>query len=145
MRIVVNDIVAVPNSGGVYSILTDFYNEVLNYSKLHKDVEWIFLVSGKFLKETDNIKIICFPEIKKSHLKRLLFELLNGKKIINSLKPDVYLSLQNTMTLGVNAKKWTYLHQPLPYQKEMKFSIFKRLERKMLFYKWQIVKFKLNI
>lgn len=29
MKFVVNDIAATPNAGGVYSILEDFYNDVL--------------------------------------------------------------------------------------------------------------------
>lgn len=135
MRVLVNDIVAVPGSGGVFSVLTDFYDEVEKYNRTHDDVEWIFLLAGNYVKESSKIKVITLPEIKKSWIKRLEFELYNGKKLINSLNPDVYISLQNTMTLGVKAAtKWTYLHQPLPYQKDIVFSIFKKNERKMWIY-----------
>lgn len=147
LRIVVNDIVAVPNSGGVYSVLQDFYLEVLNYSKDNKDIEWIFLLSGDFVEETDNIKVITLPNIKKSWLKRLDFEFFSGSKFINSLHPDIYFSLQNVMTLGVRAKKWVYMHQPLPFQKEYKFSLLKRSERKLWIYQnliGKVIKFTLK-
>lgn len=136
MRVVVNDIVAVPQSGGVYSILEDFYKEACKFDFGHEEIEWIFILSNNFFKETRQIKIIKKPEIKKSWFKRLKFELFSGRKLINELNPDIYISLQNTMTLGVKApQKWTYLHQPLPYQKEMKFSLFNKSERKLWIYK----------
>lgn len=135
MRIVVNDIVAVPQSGGVYSILEDFYKEVCEFNKQFKSVEWIFILSDTYFEETDQIKIIKKSEIKRSWLKRLNFEFFSGRKLINSLAPDIYISLQNTMTLGIKAQnKWTYLHQPLPYQREMKFSPFNKSERKLWIY-----------
>lgn len=135
IRIIVNDIVAVPGSGGIFSILTDFYDEVKYYNRAHKNIEWIFLLAGNYLKETDQIKIISKPDIKASWLKRLKFEVISGNKMINSLEPDIYISLQNTMTLGVNAaEKWTYVHQALPYTK-IRFSIFDKKERKMWVYK----------
>lgn len=135
MKIVVNDIVAVPNSGGVYSVLEDFYNDVCKFNEDNKNVEWIFLLSGNYFKETSQIKIIDKMSIKKSWVKRLAFEFWNGKKIINNLEPDIYIYLQNTMTLGVKApNKWAYLHQALPYQEEMSFSLFKKSERKLWIY-----------
>lgn len=134
MRIIVNDIVAVPNSGGVYSVLQDFYSEVLKFSKSNKDIEWIFLLSGNYVKETDNIKVITLPDIKKSWIKRLKFEFFSGSRFINKLGPDIYFSLQNVMTLGVHARKWVYMHQPLPFQKEYDFSFWKKRERKLWAY-----------
>ena len=69
MRIVVNDIAATPNAGGVYSILEDFYNEVVKNDNKNK---WFFLLSGKYFKETDNVKIIVREDLKKSKVKRLM-------------------------------------------------------------------------
>lgn len=135
MKIIVNDIVAVPNSGGVFSVLTDFYKEVIEYNQVHHNVDWIFLLAGNYIEETSQIKVMTFPEIKNSWLKRLEFEFFTGRKLINELHADVYISLQNTMTMGVDiGQKWTYLHQPLPYQNEISFSVFKKLERKMWIY-----------
>ncbi len=108
------------------SVLNNFYHEVLNTSD---ENEWIFLLGDKYLKETSNIRIITFPDVKSSWSKRLKFELFTGKNIINKFDPDIYLSLQNTVTLGVNCKKFVYIHQVLPFQKEKNFSFFKKSER----------------
>ena len=132
MRIVVNDIAATPNAGGVYSILSDLYNQV---KKNDKDNEWIFILAGKYFQETDNIKIIERPDLKKNKLKKFVFELFNGYKFINFYRPDVYISLQNIATLKVKASKQiVYLHQPIPFQRQKNFSFLKITEIKLAFY-----------
>lgn len=129
MRIVVNDIAA--SEGGALTILRDFYEEIRSSNDNN---EWIFLLNDYYFEETKNIKIKVLNGIKSSWFKRLSFELLQGRRIINQLKPDVYFSLQNTATLGINAKHITYLHQPLPYQNEKSFSFFKKDEQKLAVY-----------
>lgn len=139
MKIVVNDMAVVPNSGGVYTILQDFYQEIIDTNDTN---EWVFLLSGNYLAETNNIKIISIPSIKTNWIKRIFFELFYGKKIINKLQPDVYLSLQNTMTFGVKAnKKIAYVHQPLSFQNDIKFSLFKKSERNLAIHQKFIGKF----
>lgn len=129
MKIVVNDIAA--SEGGALTVLQDFYEEIRS-SNDHN--EWIFLLNDYYFEETENIKIKLFSEVKKSWFKRLYFELWQGKKIINQLKPDRYFSLQNTATIGLNAEQIVYLHQSLPYQKEKNFSFFKKNEWKLAIY-----------
>ena len=89
MRYIVNDVAAVPNGGGVYSILEDFYLDVL---KNDHENEWFFILAGKFFPESDNVKIIVREDLKKGKIKKLLFELFNGRNYINRLNPDVYIS-----------------------------------------------------
>lgn len=132
MKIVVNDVAATPNAGGIYSILKDFYLNVLK--KDHTNT-WIFILAGKFFPETSNVKIIVRNDLKKSKFKKMIFERYTGGKYINSLNPDVYISLQNIATYGVNAKKQiVYLHQPIPFEKEKNFSFFISKENKLAFY-----------
>lgn len=132
MRFVVNDVAAVPNGGGVYSILEDFYNQVL---KEDHENEWFFILAGKYFKESQNVKIIVRDDLKKSKVKKFLFETLIGGKYINSFNPDVYISLQNIATLNVRAtQKIVYLHQPIPFVKEKTFKFLKKDERKLAFY-----------
>ncbi|MFR0496454.1 glycosyltransferase [Limosilactobacillus reuteri subsp. suis] len=134
MRIVVNDVAATPDAGGVYSILTDLYNQV---KKKDHENEWIFILSGNYFPDTQNIKIVTRPDLKKNKFKKLYFELFNGHKYINDFRPDVYISLQNIATLKVNAKKQVvYLHQPVPFQEEKHFSFWKKEERKLAFYQY---------
>ncbi|AOA02779.1 glycosyltransferase [Carnobacterium maltaromaticum] len=131
MKIIVNDIAADRNSGGAFTVLQSIYNTIKEYDTQN---EWIFLLADNYFEETENIKILTFPDIKKSWIKRLLFDFYTGKKIINDLKGDVLFSLQNTSVIGVDSKQIVYLHQSIPYQKEKQFSFFKKVERKLAIY-----------
>ncbi|MBR6509598.1 MAG: glycosyltransferase [Clostridia bacterium] len=126
MRLVVNNIAA--SSGGAMTVLKDFYYSVCENDKQN---EWIFLLSDKYFEETENVKIISLPEIKKSVFKKLCFDFFTGKSFIKKLKPDVVFSMQNIITFGLNVPQVVYVHQPLPFQNIKSFSIFKSYERKM--------------
>ena len=129
MRIVVNDIAA--STGGALSILWDFYSFIKDNDK---DNEWIFLLGDKYIEETENIKVLALPDVKKSWLKKVLFDFFSGRKIINGLDPDRVISLQNIITFGVKAKQFVYIHQAIPFQKAKKFSFFKKSERTYAIY-----------
>ena len=135
MRIVVNDIAA--DSGGVLSVLKDFYQYIRDNDT---ENEWFFLVGGKFIEPTERIHVIELPEVKKNYLKRLSFDFLTGRKLINSLNPDVVFSLQNTITFGVKAPQVVYEHQPLPFQTAKNYSFLKSVERRMAMYQHLIGK-----
>lgn len=138
MKFVVNDVAATPNAGGVYSILSDFYMDVLK--KDHHN-QWIFILAGRYFPESKNVKIIVRNDLKKNKIKKLFFERYLGAKFINSFNPDVYISLQNIATFGVKAHtKIVYLHQPISFQKQKKFSFLKKDERKLAFYQYQVGK-----
>lgn len=138
MRIVVNDIAA--SNTGALSILRDFYNyikrdenrDIETESGLER-LEWVFLLSGPYIEERDNIRLITLPGVK-GHRKRLDFELRYGGAYIMSLKPDVYFSVQNTLTRGVKCKSVVYVHQPLCFQRVKNFSLFKASEREYAVY-----------
>ena len=128
MRIVVNDIAA--EYGGALTILRQFYN----YIKGHcQDDEWIFLLGDKLLEETDNIKILTFPKVKRSHWRKVLFDCVTGHSVIDNLHPDVVLSLQNIITFGVKAPQAVYVHQSIPFQSIRNFSFFIRNECSIAF------------
>ncbi|MDT2971956.1 glycosyltransferase [Enterococcus casseliflavus] len=132
MKIVVNDIAA--SEGGALAVLHDFINDIRINGREH---EWIFLLGDKKIKIYEaNISILYYENIKSSWIKRLGFELFSGKHIINELNPDIYMSLQNTATIGVKAKQYVYLHQAIPFQKEKKFSFKNKKERKLAVYQY---------
>lgn len=133
MRIVVNDIAA--STGGALSILKDFYSYVKEFDS---DNEWIFLLSDSYIEETEKIKIITLPKIKKNPLKKLWFDFVSGKKFISALNPDCVFSLQNIITFGLKAKQFVYIHQPLPFQNLREFSFFKKSERSLAIYQYLI-------
>ena len=135
MRIVVNDIAA--NSGGVLTVLKDFYQFV---KENDKENEWIFLVCDDFIQSTENITVLKLPEIKNSYIKRLVFDFITGRKLIKKLGADCVFSLQNTLIHGVSVPQIVYQHQPLPFQDVKKYSFFKKDERKMAVYQHLIGK-----
>lgn len=134
MKIVVNDIAVTPDAGGVFSVLKDLYQDAI------KDTNtWIFILSGAFFKNTSNVKIIVRNDLKNNAFKKTFFELFTGRKFINKFQPDIYVSMQNIGTVGINAeKKITYLHQPLPFQRSKKFSLFRKGEGKLFYYQYVV-------
>lgn len=126
MRIVVNDIAA--STGGAMTVLRDFYRCVCENDT---ENEWIFLLGDRYFEETDNVKIIPLPEIKKSGFKKVLFDFFTGRKYISALKPDVVFSMQNIITFGLKVPQVTYVHQSIPFQTVKKFSFLKGSERKL--------------
>ena len=128
MRIVVNDIAA--STGGAMTVLRDFYRCVCDNDT---ENEWVFLLGDRYFEETENVKVIPMPSVKKSGLKKLWFDFVVGRKFIASLKPDVVFSMQNIITFGLKIPQITYLHQAIPFQRSKRFSFFKRKERKLAF------------
>ncbi len=124
-RILVIDTAA--SSGGAMTVLQDFYNAVCDSDA---DVEWIFLLSGHYLTEKENIKVIVRPELK-SHIRRLVFDCITGRGFIKKINPNVVFSLQNTTLMGVTAPQVVYVHQSVPFQSTYRFSFFKKNERYM--------------
>ncbi len=124
MRIVVNDIAA--SFGGALTILRQFYDYIKEND--HEN-EWIFLLSGDYLQEQDNIHTVIFNSVKKSGLHKLWFDFIVGEKKIKKLSPDVVLSLQNIITFGLKVPQYVYIHQSIPFQNEKTFSFLKSKER----------------
>ena len=133
MRIVVNDIAA--SKGGAMTVLKDFYSCI---KENDKENEWIFLLGDNYLEETENIKVITLPEVKKSGLKKLKFDFFAGKKFIKKLNPDVVFSMQNVITFGLKVPQVIYMHQSIPVQSVKNFSFFKGSERKLAFIQYII-------
>ena len=129
MKIVVNDIAA--SSGGAHTILESFYRHVRDFGT---DNEWIFLLGSNLFEETDRVRTVVLPEVKGSWARRLVFDLVSGRRLIRSLKPDVVFSLQNTYTYGVGCPQVVYVHQPLPFQQAKNFSLWRRHERLLAVY-----------
>lgn len=126
MTIVVNDIAA--STGGAMTVLRDFYTYVCEHD--HEN-QWIFLLGEKYFEETQNVKIIPLPHIKKSKKNKLIFDLFTGRKYIHALQPDVVLSLQNIITFGLKVPQAVYIHQAIPFQTIKRFSFFRSSERKL--------------
>jgi len=154
MRILVNDIAA--SKTGALAILMDFYEYVKVH---HPEHEWIFLTGIDCIKDPPaNITVRVMDEVKRSQKDRLRFDLMTGSRFLEELKPDIILSLQNTLTKGSIRRKTDlyskdgkllakagdkipqvlYVHQPLGFQKNKKFSFLKKEEREYAVYQYLI-------
>lgn len=117
-RIVVYDVAA--SASGALSVLNDFYAEVRAYSD--KSIKWTFVISTPQLEETENIKVVRVPWVKKNWLCRLFFDYFVAPRIVKRESPDKIFSLQNTLIPNTNVGQVLYLHQPLPFV-EYKFAL----------------------
>ncbi|CAH2714883.1 hypothetical protein BACCIP111895_02059 [Neobacillus rhizosphaerae] len=118
MNIMVFDVPA--ENRGALSILNDFYDEVKSHHD--KNINWIFVLSKPELQETENIKILRFPWIKKSWAHRVLFDSFVAAKLIKKYKIEKVLSFQNVIIPKTNIPQILYVHQPLPFV-SYKFSL----------------------
>lgn len=109
MKIMVFDVPA--ESGGALSVLHDFYNEY----KLDQENEYIFVVSMPKFQETQNLKVLRYPWIKKSWVHRLYFDHFIAPKLIKKYKVDKVLSLQNVIIPHTNVYQGVFVHNALPF------------------------------
>lgn len=123
MRIVVNDLAA--SQTGALAVVGSLYNYICENDRGN---EWFFLLSGKYLEDKENIRIIVIPEVKKSWFHKLMFDFVSGRNVISAFQPDYVLSLQNIITIGIKQKQGVYIHQSIPFQGIKRFSFLKRDE-----------------
>ena len=128
MKIVVNDIAA--SQGGAMTVLKQFYHYIREHDT---ENQWIFLLGGHYLEETENIRVIVRDDVKKSSLKKIVFDCFFGRRFIDRMQPDAVLSLQNIITFGVKARQIVYVHQSIPFQTVKNFSFLRAGERATAF------------
>lgn len=114
MRTLVYDVAA--DSGGAVTVLKSFYEE---FSK-DTENEYIFVLSVFELPETQNIKVVNFPWIKKSPLHRMYFDQFAAHRLVKKYQADKVLSLQNIGLPHAGVPQTVYEHNALPFA-EYKF------------------------
>ncbi len=124
MNILVYNVAA--EYAGALTILKQFHNEVI--SNKDESHVWYFVVSTDELEETDNIKVIRVPWVKKSWLHRLWYDKFCAKKLVQQYEIDLVFSMQNMPIDGTNCCQVVYLHQPLQFS-PVKYSFWKKEER----------------
>lgn len=109
MRILVYDVAA--DSGGAVTVLQSFYEEF----KKDRENEYLFVLSVYELPETERIKVLNFPWIKKSPLHRLYFDHFVAHKLVKQYRIDKVLSLQNIELPHAGVPQIVYEHNALPF------------------------------
>lgn len=139
LRIAVLDTAA--SKTGALSVLREYYDRVCGSNSSD---EWFFIIGTEGLlkerKDAPFVHVLLKEDIKRSRIRRLFFDRFSGKGYLSSLKPDVILSMQNTLPRGAEkiGKTVIYLHQPLGFQKIKKFSFFNKWERGLAVYQYLI-------
>lgn len=134
MNIMVFDVPA--ESGGALTILKQYYEKAIN----DKNNKWIFVISTPDLLETDKVKVLKVPWIKKSWLHRLYFDKFIAHKLVKKYEADEVLSLQNVTVSNIKVKQTLYLHQALPFVEKrygmaenFKFWLYQNVISKMIY------------
>ena len=96
-RILVVDTAA--SEGGALTVLQDFYKAVATSSM---DLEWIFLVSGPYVEEKDNIRVIVNPSLK-NHLKTHFLNILNIQNQENTMGKRFLISSILVITMRLES------------------------------------------
>lgn len=109
MRILVYDVAA--DSGGAATVLQSFYEEFLQDT----ENEYLFVLSVYELPETDHIRVLNFPWVKKSPLHRMYFDHFVASRLVKQYYVDKVLSLQNIELPHAGVPQIVYEHNALPF------------------------------
>ena len=107
MKYLVIDVAA--QHGGALSILKQFIARFKNDS----ENEYTVLVSTPDFEDSENVKFVKVPWVKRSKLHRIYFDSFFVKKLIKKYKPDVLFSLQNKGFKVRNLRQEVYFHNAL--------------------------------
>jgi glycosyltransferase involved in cell wall biosynthesis len=118
VNILVVDVAA--ESGGGLSILHDFYNEIK--TKANTEDCWLIAISTPHFEESDSIRILKYPWIKKSWLHRIYFDYFYLPKLVKENNIDKIISLQNIRVPNTKVFQVLYVHNSLPFV-DHRFSV----------------------
>jgi len=107
MKYLVIDVAA--QHGGALSILKQFVARFKNDS----ENEYTVLVSTPDFEDSENVKFVKVPWVKRSKLHRIYFDSFFVKKLVKKYKPDVLFSLQNKGFKVRNLRQEVYFHNAL--------------------------------
>lgn len=129
-RVIVNA-TALRESGGL-TILLQFISEIPN-----DEIEYYVFVHKSVVINKININTKIIHVDKTSFIARFIWDLfgLNLWLKTNKLQPDITISLQNTnFRVDSTCPNFVYYHQSIPFY-NLKWSVFKKNERNLWFYK----------
>lgn len=131
--------------GGTLSVYQDCIKSLIEYGYTDK-YNIIALVGKKKLFDNyeSYLKIIEFPDSKKSWFKRLYYEYFYFKKLSYKLNPEIWISMHD-MTPNIKpCKQYVYCHNPSQFS-DMKFTEIKYGYKYYLFSKFYKYLYAINI
>ncbi len=112
-------------SGGALTILNEYYKEAVRGNDQNEI--WYFVISTPNLTETETVKVLRFPWVKKSWFHRLYFDIFVAPRLVKKYNVDEILSLQNVIIPKIKVPQTLYVHQTLPFI-DKKFKVTENLK-----------------
>lgn len=131
MKVAVVDVAA--ESSGALSVLLDFYDYIRHYSP--KGICWYFFTSVISLEDTENIRTMKSPWIKKSWVCRLIWEKLIFVRQAEKYRFDTVISLQNKALPVKNVHQIVYFHNALHFLPFKTVHPFVKMEISVFLYR----------
>lgn len=129
VRIAVVDLLA-QDGGGLAITKSLFEYAAAGNAPQH---EWLFIVAGQDLEETEYVKVIRFKKAVKGYFQRAKTELIDVNRALRQNGIDCVVCMSHMRIMGCTLPQFVYLHQALPFQKVKNFSFLKKNERKYAF------------
>jgi len=104
-------------SGGAYSVLKDFYNEIIKKQDIYPDVKWVFLLNNQQFESTANVEIVNTSWCLKSWFHRYWFGIYYVRKLAKQREVRLVVSLQNMIIPTCKIPTVISLHNILPLYK----------------------------
>jgi len=118
-------------ASGALTVLEEYYKRAVKSA--NTGVQWTFVISTPEMEETENVRVLRYPWVKKSWLHRLFFDCFVAPQLVRKQNPDEILSLENvTIPFVRKFKQVLYVHQSLPFV-EYKFGF----KENMLYWTYQ--------
>ena len=96
--------------GGILSVLRNVLNSCENLLPVNWSI--VALVHDAGLFDNSRIEFIEFPDIKRSWIRRVFFELVTSRFISERVKASVWFSLHDMTTITLAPRQFVYAHNP---------------------------------
>jgi len=103
--------------GGPLTVLRECLQTLSNNFGRNNDYKIIAIVCDKKICEYPNVEYLCFPNVKRSWIKRIYFEYFFLKKLSLELHPYLWISLHDMTPNVISEKQAVYCHNPAPFYK----------------------------
>lgn len=106
--------------GGGLAMLREYYK----HAKSDTGNNFVFILSKEYIEETNNIKVLCLPWVKKSWVHRFYCDVFYIPRLLKKIHIDEALSLQNIAIRGCRVPQTVYVQNCIPFS-DYFFSLIK--------------------
>lgn len=130
------------NQGGTLTIAKELLSELDN----RENIKTVAIVHNKKDYPSFNrVKLVEIKHIKKSWLKRLLFEYICSARISKRLRSDYWICVHDMSARITHGKQYVYCHNPSPFYNDLKLKDLKYDWKFFLFVVFYSFLYRINI